>query len=177
MGKKPKETDIILIEPENLMADVGQVALLGEDYIVWVKSIEKIKVEPYGKPVLETIPLSDVNSVQYRAIIGIAGILAGLLMLSVGVGFVVAMVAGRFFSLWLIGAAPILVLVGLVLVIGCRRRRLIFSCKDREIPWTSGPLEFKNTSYTMVQVLEWAEKRKITTTDFPDLRVLLGMRK
>ena len=173
MGKKPEETRVVLIEAKDYLAQVGQVSLLEDDHIQGVKGLEKIKVEPYGKAVLETIPLSEVNGVQYRSIIGIAGIVGGLVSLAAGVGAIVLMVAGGFINFWLMGVSPILILAGLFWIIGCRRRRLIFSCKDREIPWTSGAMEFKGSAFTIAKVGKWAEQRKISKTDFPDTLALL----
>ncbi|MCZ6691307.1 MAG: hypothetical protein O7H41_17100 [Planctomycetota bacterium] len=176
MGETKESVPVVLIEQKYLLAQVGQVAVLEDDHIVRVMGVEKIKEAPYGKAVLETIPIPDVNEVQYRSIFGAAGFLGGLLSLLVGTGLITAMVAGGFISPWMIGAAPVLALAGLALIIGCRRRRLIFSCKDREISWTSGALEFKDSAYTIVAVLKWAEQRQVTAINFPDVMELLRKR-
>ena len=173
MDEARESSRVELIKPKDTLAQVGQVSRLEDEHLQWVKGLEKIKEKPYWKAVLETIPLSEVNSVEYRSIIAVVGMMAGVVMLSAGVGAIVLMVAEGFISIWLIGVALVLMLAGPVFIFGGRRRRLTFSCKDREITWTSGALEFRDSALTMIRVREWAEKRQIPAINFPDPMELL----
>jgi len=177
MPKGHKPETIQLAEEEFYMAEDGKVVKLDDDFVYWINGSQKIDQEPWHIAIVDKISASDLTDMAYQKKYSILGVIVGIFFILGAVGALSAMIFNGYYSIWLLGAAPVGFLLGLMLVFGVRRHQVTFTGKDQETQWLCGPLEYKTSGYTVLKIKEWAEYHSIKTSDFPDAMALLSMRR
>ena len=176
MAKDKEPLTVTLVKEESYMAANKHMVKLDTDSAYWVNGSNKIEQAPWHVPIVDKISSKDVRSILYQKKFSFLGVIAGLALLGGSVGTLLTMIVNSVYNLWLLLVSPVGVLIGLVFVFGIKRRQLIFKCKNQNIDWVSGPLEFKDSGYTVLTVKDWANQHHIATEHFPTAMEVLNLK-
>ena len=154
-AKSPRP-QIVLNDDYMCKGCVGTVAGLGPEGVLVVRR------EP-GKPQptywLDAVPPEEVISAMVRTHVAIGGVLAGMVLLGVGVYMSVAIFLAPLHFRKMLMALGCMG-VGIAWIFGCRRKKAVFETWRGRFTWISGPLHFPEARRQAVEIEKWLEQRR-----------------
>ena len=153
--------ELVPTDQREYVRNRNRVAAITESRLVYLR--KKVLGAYYE---IEYIDLDKVEELVHSRTFAFGAMLGGLILLILSLALAAAVVMG-YVTGFIVVVFPIICgSLGVALVFGVRRRKIVFGCRDRDLVWVSAPLGFRKTAETAERVRALFEARGVRSSGF-----------